>query len=112
MAKGPIEKVLQAVIELEKSISDAEKRVEEVQKELIRRADAASAELSQEAARHITEVAKELEDLYRAEALKVEEDAKRRLALVEEDLRKRASQNFDRAVSSVVDAIKRLASGE
>ncbi|MGC9071439.1 MAG: hypothetical protein ACP5HK_01900 [Acidilobus sp.] len=112
MSKSPVDKLLQAVIDLERSIREAEEYVKGVQAELIKRADSASVVITQEAARLAAEATKELEDLYRGEAAKIDADLAKRLQLVESDLRKRAAQNYERAVSAVIDSIKKLASGE
>jgi len=111
MSKEAINKLLEAVIELERSIREAESYVKSVQAELVKRADSIAAQLSQEADVIASEASRQLEELYKAEASRIEADLARRLEDVERDLRERADKNFERAVQAVIEAVKRIASG-
>jgi len=106
-----VNKLLEAIIELERSIREAEAYVKSVQAELVKRADSIAAQFSQEADRIASEASRQLEDLYKTEALRIEADLARRLEEAERGLRERADRNFERAVQAVVEAVKRIASG-
>ena len=111
MSKEAVNKLLEAVVELERSIREAESYVKLVQAELVKRADSIAAQLSQEADVIASEASRQLEELYKAEASRIEADLATRLEDVERDLRERADKNFERAVQAVIEAVKRIASG-
>jgi len=110
-SKGPVDRLLGAVLTFESKIRETEAYVKEQQTAIVKLADGLSAKMSSSVEPLLQEALKELQEAYDAERRRVEEDMQRRLQETERGLREQVERNRETAVQAVLDTIKKALSG-